>query len=98
MKKGSWYQAAKLARSMMVASAQSSLGEGSVLPHGVVILIVSDQLEVSDGPTSKDATQRAYFSSQLSPESAGQAMPALRASGVSRSSHWFFTDHAIVRA
>jgi len=40
MKKGSSYQAAKVARRKMAVSAHSSAGDGSSLPHGVRIVKV----------------------------------------------------------
>src|SRR5688500_14279793 len=83
---GSSYQAANVTRRKIDISAHSSAGDGRVLPHGVVSWKVSYQPAV-DGMRASDWTQAPYFWSQVRPESAGQARPAARAAGVSRSSH-----------
>src|SRR5690349_12037390 len=86
------YHDANVIRRNSIVSAHSSSGDGSVLPHGVVIFTVIDQPSRL-GIHSIAPIHLPNFSSHVRPLFAGHAMPAAG----SLSSHCAVTFHTSVR-
>jgi hypothetical protein len=93
---GSPYHDANAMRRNSDVSAHSSIGDGSVLPHGVEMFTVIEKPSRL-GAHSSDWTHFENFSSHVRPLFSPQAMPAARAAGVSVSCHLLTASHTCVR-